>query len=784
VNLRFFAVPLFYVLLVSAPLARGLFFAADRVPFHMASALLFVLLLLDKLNRRDREFAVSWMDYLVLGLAACYGLSFLVAVDKLAAFYAVLTYTNYFMLYWVTASLCRERKYPVQLLKVLFISGVVVVLVGLGAAMELIPFPGAFGGGRLMSTLQYPNALAALAMASGLVCLGLWAHDDSVLWRLAYASGNFLFIITILGTYTRGVWVLYPVGVLLLVLGLKGERLWRLAFGYLWGLAACLMVVRPLMPMIAAQRGPGVARYLVLGLGLVLAGQLGSDLVLAALRRYRVHHRTRRLVLTGMVAYLVITGAAYLVYVAGAWVSPAAQLLSGGVVERAEAITLDAQSAAMRLVTTQDALKIVRSRPLLGAGGGGWNALYHQHQTVLYWMTETHNHFAQLWVEVGTLGFMLYLGFWAGLIYLGYRLIRSPEEQALAPAWTAVAAAVAYGLHSAIDFHLSLPGAAVLLWVLAGVAVGSARHLLPVIAWPPERRVSRRARMVIQFGGTGMLALAVLVLSARVNAAGHTGARAAVALHRHHFQWARDLYLEAIRLNPLSAAYRADLAHAYTALGILRGREEDLARAAEHMQVARHVQGRDLEVRQRLADIYLLKENWGAALNERRTIVALVPLELRSYEIYATMVIQLVPHLVGGGQTGVALEHLDAVVALEEELAERRAAIPQHLQEHWSPRYLEPTPVLSLRWGQARYLLGEWEESAARLAATGSDWRLWEESRLWQAAAWAQLGRGEESMRILLGLSPPAAAPFRNVMVLGQLLAEANGQRRAKDAGR
>lgn len=784
VNLRFFAVPLFYVLLVGAPLARGLFFPADRMPFHMASALLFLLVLLDRLNRRDAQFAVSWMDYVVLGLAACYGLSFLVAVDKLAAFYSVLTYANYFMLYWVTASLCRERKYSVQVLRVVFISGLVVVLVGLGAAMEVIPFPGAFGGGRLMSTLQYPNALAALAMASGLVCLGLWAHDDSTFWKLAYASGNFLFIVTILGTYTRGVWVLYPLGVVLLVLGLRGERLWRLSFGYLWGLAACLMVVRPLMTMIAAQRGPGIARHLAFGLGLVLVGQLGYDLILAGLKRYRVHRRTRQLVLAGMVAYLIITGAAYLVYVSGAWASPAAQLLPGGVVARAEAITLDAQGAAIRLITTQDALRIVSTRPLLGAGGGGWNALYHQHQTVLYWMTETHNHFAQLWVEVGTLGFIFYLGFWAGLLYLGYRLLRSPEELVPAPAWVAVAAASAYGLHSAIDFHLSLPGAALFLWVLAGVAVGSARHLLPVIAWPPEPQLSQRARRVVQFGGTGLLAVAVFVLSARVNAAGHTGARAAVALHRHHFQWARDLYLEAIRLNPFSAAYHADLAHTYTALGILRGRGEELARAAEHMQRARDLQGRNLELRQRLAEIYLLKHNWVAALEERRTIVALVPLELSAYEAYANMVIQLVPHLVGEGRINAALEHLDAVVAFEEKLRERRDAIPEHLQEYWPPRQLQPTTTLQLRWGQARYLLGEWEESAARLVVTSRDRRLREESEMWRAAAQAQLGRGGESMRILLGLSTTAAAPFPDVMVLGRVLAEANGQRRGNDAGR
>lgn len=775
-NLRIFAVPLFYGLLVVAPLARGLYFPADRMPFHMASAVLFALLYLDKLNRRDRQLMVSPVDYLVLGLAACYSISFFVAVDKLAAFYAALNYANYFMIYWVAADLCRDARYGVKILRVLFISGVFVVLVGLGAAVNVIPFPGAYASGRIMSTFQYANALASYVMATGIICLGLWANEESSFWKLVYAAGNFLFIITILGTYSRGVWLLYPLGVMLLALGLKGERVWRVAFGFLWGLAACMVVLRPLFEMLGAQRPLATAKYVVFGLLLVLAGQVVYDLILAALRRFRVHRRTRRLVLVGLVAYLCIVGASYLIYISRVYVSPTQELLPGSVVQRSETITIDTHSAAVRLMATQDALKIVGTRPIIGAGGGGWNALYHQHQTILYWMSEAHNHFAQLWVEVGTLGLLVYLAFWAGVLHLGYRLLRSPEEETPPMAWVAVATAVTYGLHSAIEFQLSLAGAAVLLWVVAGVAFGTPGPQLRV-KLPRRLRVPEKAGRALQLGTAGFLAVAVLVLSTRANLAGNVGTHAALALRQHDFQWARDLYLEAVRLNPFSAAYRGDLAYAYTALGLLRESEEDIARGVEELEAARRLQGYDLVIRQRLADILLLKGDWIGALEERRAIIALVPLDLRSYEVYATLVIQVVPLLLRNGQVEEALDHLESMVALEAELAGRQAAIPERAHQYWPPRRLDPSPTLRLRLGQAHYLLGEWEQAVDRLVAARRDSKLRDESDLWRAAALARQGNAQEATQILGRLSPQLASAFEDVVLLGAVLTEANVRR-------
>jgi O-antigen ligase len=777
-NLRFFAVPLLYLLLLAAPLLRGLYFAADRMPFHMAAAVLFLLVYFDRLNRRDWSFVVSPIDLPVFLLAGCYLLSFFVAVDKLRAFHAVLNHATYFMLYWTAASLCREERHATQVLRVLFLSGVVVALIGLGATLGVVRFPGAVQGGRIMSTFQYPNALASYVMATGLASLGLWASEGRHLWKLLYATGNYLFIITILGTYSRGVWLVYPLGVVLLALGLRGERIWRVGFGYVWSLAACLVVLRPLFAAIAAKQTVVAARQLGLGLLIVLAGQLLYELALGFMDRVEVHRRTRRLVLAAMVVYLCIVGAVYFTYVSRAYVAPVTELLPGSVVTRAGDINVDTTSALVRLLATKDALSIVRTRPVLGAGGGGWNALYHQHQTILYWMTETHNHFAQLWVEVGTLGFLVFLGFWVALGVAGYRWWRQSESEQRPMVWPALVVAVAYGVHSLMEFQLSLPGAAVLLWVTAGVVAGLTGEGYRGPGLARRLPLPEPARRLLQAGTVVVCALLLVVVPVRLNLAGEVSTQAALLLRNHDFEGARVLYEEAARLNPYAASYPADLAYIHTVLGVFQQSEDHMERADQYMARATYLSPYDVELRQRWAELYLMRGDITRTLREREYVAALVPLDLRGHENYATSVVLSVPILVGQGALDEACTWLSSVVEIPEKLAALQAQIPARARDRFPPRRLDPSALLRLRVGQAQYLLGEWEAAVSELAAATRDSKLRTESELWTAAAKTRLGLATEAAVIMGRLgSTPTRYTLEEILLLGAVVAEANGRR-------
>ncbi len=123
-----------------------------------------------------------------------------------------------------------------------------------------------------------------------------------------------------------------------------------------------------------------------------------------------------------------------------------------------------------RLEMFRDAVKIIRDYPLLGAGGGGWAALYHGYQEQAYSSREVHNHFLQVWIEAGLFGFLAFVGIWlsfaAAFIRNCLKERASPERWQF---WTATFLPVAaLGTHSFIDWNFSMAAVGIFLFVLLG----------------------------------------------------------------------------------------------------------------------------------------------------------------------------------------------------------------------------------------------------------------------------------------------------------------------------
>ena len=64
---------------------------------------------------------------------------------------------NYFMIFWLVQEITVNYRTFKSLLIVLFVSSVGVAIIGIGAALGVIDYPGAFNGSSIMSTLQYTN---------------------------------------------------------------------------------------------------------------------------------------------------------------------------------------------------------------------------------------------------------------------------------------------------------------------------------------------------------------------------------------------------------------------------------------------------------------------------------------------------------------------------------------------------------------------------------------------------------------------------------------------------
>ncbi len=573
----------FFGLIAYSPVARGLFFRPDYTRFFMVVSAFFIAVLLDSLLRRTTLFRGDIADWGMLALSALYALSSIKAVSKLEAVDGALRYAAFLLIYITARHIAIDGAGRTLIAASVFISALVTSIIGLGTAVELMKFPGAYENLRIFGSLQYPNALAAYAMFASLTGYYLWSRCSRETAWLRPVIGMGMYVLTgvILSSQSRITWLMYPVFLLLYAILAPAET--RGEFGASAGITLLSTLgASPWFLRALSLKQPRTA------LVYLLAGAAGA-IVLESARTYLVprlkeaawrdQKRAKPAEVRGnkgrtKEAKSVLTTAAGTPHDAGVrraggdlggkgpgiqgWVRPAyiagglaaiivllviaivavpewrttvSQLVPVQIARRFTSITLKDRSLLARLFSLQDAFAIARDYPLLGAGAGGWDALYHQYQKVLYYYTETHSHFGQVAVETGFTGFIAYTAIWAGVLYAIYVTVRiyrrkkrdflsakdipvtgaaalgaphagrvfeqgepqrrrfpaffkGPLTDAMAEVAAFGTAALSLGAHSALDFELSLPAVmAALLSVIA--AVVSARDSAVETVEPP-----------------------------------------------------------------------------------------------------------------------------------------------------------------------------------------------------------------------------------------------------------------------------------------------------------
>lgn len=212
------------VLLFYPPYLRGLFFDDELLPTHIYSFALFLIFLGYKFIRKDYAIFKSKLDYAALGMVVAFFLPVLLgqAVNVRAAVGELLRYLNLFAVYVMVRDLVDgEKKFRI-VLNVMAASAVGVALFGIDAAagehvqkfiggLLHYKFFGGYVGGRINSTLQYPNTLASYLMATYFIALGLQLESKKLWQKAVYGGAGFILFFTFLLTYSRGAWLQFPI---------------------------------------------------------------------------------------------------------------------------------------------------------------------------------------------------------------------------------------------------------------------------------------------------------------------------------------------------------------------------------------------------------------------------------------------------------------------------------------------------------------------------------------------------------------------------------------------
>jgi len=552
------------LLIFYPPLFSGLFFNQQMFVSHIITSIVFSLVLFYRISHKDYVLLRNPLDWAILAYAGGYLLSLVGAVHQGDAIYGFLKALNYFMVYWVVTRVASSYSLVREMLKFLLAGGLVVALIGILAAIGYSDYPGAYVSGAIMSTLQYSNTMAAYLAVMVLVGITLVQQEKSIWLKTVYSLANYFMVVAILGALSKGAWIILVGGTLLVLIGMPGMH--RLKSLYYIGLAigAAVMVYPQFAAAIVAADANQA--WVCVGLGILLAG-IGV-IVWEGLEKLWKSQRLAPVIITVTVAALAVAG----ILALGNQV-----VLSDDVAKEISGLlNLESSSYTARAEFMRCAVEIVKDHPIIGAGAGGWEALYRQYQNYSYWTTETHSHFLQVWVETGTVGLLAFLAMWLILFFYVIRIYKAKRKEEDKShwilSWGIASGALALGAHAAIDFDLSIPAMCMVLWSLLALVNSLYNESFPVPEAPSRQKPTCAWA---QMGGAGLLVMLLLVSGGRylyaMNQAGQaekailelsqeTDARKQVEL----LNQASLKYNQAVKSDPCNGHYLTSLTTVYT----------------------------------------------------------------------------------------------------------------------------------------------------------------------------------------------------------------------------
>lgn len=606
------------VMLFYPPFFSGLFFESYWLPYQVFIGILAVLFLAVKRSNGGMV-SLKLFDVTTAALVMCYIFSVFVAVNVRGAVGETLKIGTYFLLFYLISCSISSVKDVVTILKTFYWSGIGATLISLGTAFGTFDYPGAFKDGRIYSTLQYPNSFAAYTI--GLLIIGLYLTErkQKQYWQIIYSVTNFLFLVGFFGAKSRGGLLTLLAILLIYFIGLPGKYRLSIVTKTIFSALIAFLYINNVFSQIPRH---GSLYYW----GLMTVACLLSilpDIVKGMVPNLNIAGKRRNIIVYGLIGIILV--GAMIGFTISSFRDSDIQSGKEQAVNRFSEISLSSRNSQERLVFYQDALKIVKDHPLLGTGGRGWTALYRQYQGYNYATTEVHNQFLQVWVESGTLGFIAFLSIWvAAIITAVHCLKRVTENEDKLLIWTILCAALALGMHSLLDFNLSIPAIAVLLWGLFGCIrafqrLTEAREPIWQIQLPIKGRILKLGSLVL----TGLFLSISLVLLISLN----YGDKGIEKLHQRAFVPARDELKKAVQVNPLAGNYLASLAESLMWLGNDNDNEQDLKSALVYINKAIRLEPRNPDYRLVKGKILLLLDQVEQAVSEFEKASELSPYE-------------------------------------------------------------------------------------------------------------------------------------------------------------
>lgn len=381
-------------------------------------------------------------------------------------------------------------------------------------------------GLRLTSVFQYANTYAAFLMAF-LFAAVFFATTSKKWYGQAFHSFMLVpIIVSLLLTLSRGGLVMLPVVFVLLLLFLKPAKqiLWILYCG-IAGVAS-LIISKPVTELGLSLNEAFSSGGVLKGWGILLGasavvGLLGwviQSFIAPKLDKALSNWSTKKASNMWIpIGSIVIGGLLIFLFIG----TSLKNVLPQNISVRLENINFNQHSVLERFTFYKDAMKVLADYPIIGAGGGAWASLYEQYQNNPYTSRQAHNFFLQYLIEVGIVGFVIFMSF---ILYIFYKYIRgyikgNEEDRNCHFLYLIIVLSIL--IHSILDFNMSYVFMGILVFLgLGGMA--AVMDSKPIKKWSVQDSTARNIYTAV----IGLASIIVLVTSIRYVQAAEAGMEA------------------------------------------------------------------------------------------------------------------------------------------------------------------------------------------------------------------------------------------------------------------
>ncbi len=653
-QLRPFFLLVLYMLVLLSPFWRGLYFERELLPAVVLAAIAFVLCVLDQVVCKDYDSFREPLDFAMAALLLAYILSTITAVHRHDAIVELLKVSSMVMVYWMAVRAGQNQRDFRRVLLAAYLAAVGMAVIGLGAALGWVHMAGAYEQGHIRSALQYHNALAIYLAAMNIVGLAM-SLGTARFSRMAFSGGNYLLLVVILGSLSRGTWLLYLIAMVVFIFLIPASYRRSSVYQLLITIGIGLQAGRFFFNNLDISNEPVAAAFLISGLIMAMVLSMITVAPLSLKSKW-----ARKGIAIGLVLLAV-----YIIANPVSLTGVMRYILPDRAIARAQKTSVQDNSFQERLTTYQDALKIIKDYPLTGTGGGGWRALYHSYASHLYWVNEVHNYYLQTWLEAGSLGFLALLGvaffFLRKLIQIKALQMEDHDRVLL---WAAATAVTLIALHSSFDFELSIPAVGFLFFALIGLVRGK------VLEAKIELPVSQNKSLLVLGVLGGLLGTATGIMAFFYHTASIQADQGAYALEAGRLAEAQGLYTNASSLDPYAEAYHVNLAQ-IAAIKAVKGKEvQAVEEAIYHARKAAQLEPYNPSLHAALASIYAMLGRVDLQLTELEAAIRSNPFQPEPYELLAAAAMKSAWSCLDQGQYQEAFSYLERVLAAREKMPE------------------------------------------------------------------------------------------------------------------